>query len=132
MSKKNKEIVRKYYEQANNDRDLTVFERYVAENIVVHFVPEIRGREKLRQGICKACACSPLLTEQIERLVRRVETKVRRTRRGEISSRAIGDMVMKELVEVDNVAYVLFASVYLPLTNLGDIGDEIERLLNQR
>ena len=50
MSHKNKEIVRKYYEQANNDRDLTVFERCVAEDIVAHFVPEIRGRDKLRHG----------------------------------------------------------------------------------
>jgi transcriptional repressor NrdR len=89
-------------------------------------------REKLRQGIRKACVWRPNSAEQIERLTQRVEAQVRRMRRTEISSRAIGKLVLKELVEVDNVAYVLFASVYLPLTNLENMGAEIERLLDQR
>jgi transcriptional repressor NrdR len=88
-------------------------------------------REKLRQGIRKACACRPNSTEHTERLAERVEAGVWRTRRGEISSRAIGELVMKELIEVDSVAYLLFASVYLPLTDLEDVRHEIERLLDQ-
>ena len=85
--------------------------------------------DKLRQGICKACACRPVSTEQIELLVERVEARARRTRKTEISSRAICDLVMQELREVDELAYVLFASVYLPLTDLESVREEVERLL---
>ena len=87
---------------------------------------------RLREGICKACACRPVSTEQIDRLVARVEARARRTRKTEISSRAIGDLVMQELCEVDELAYVLFASVYLPLTDLESVREEVEQLLDGR
>ena len=93
---------------------------------------EAFDRDKLRQGICKACACRPVSTEQIELLVERVEARARRTRKTEISSRTIGDLVMQELREMDELAYVLFASVYLPLTDLESVREEVERLLDGR
>ena len=85
--------------------------------------------DKLRQGIRKACACRPVSAEQIEMLAERVEARARRTRRTEISSRAIGDLVMQELREIDELAYVLFALVYLPLTDLESVREEVEQLL---
>jgi transcriptional repressor NrdR len=93
---------------------------------------EVFDRDKLRQGIRKACACRPVSTEQIQWLAERVEARTLRRRKAEISSRTIGDLVMQELREVDELAYVLFASVYLPLTDLESVRAEVERLLDRR
>jgi transcriptional repressor NrdR len=93
---------------------------------------EAFDRDKLRLGIRKACACRPIPAEQIALLIERVEARVRRTRKAEISSRTIGNLVMQELRDKDKLAYVLFASVYLPLGDLESIREEVERLLDQR
>ena len=53
-------------------------------------------------------------------------------RRGEVNSRAIGDMVMEKLKELDEVAYIRFASVYLPLGDLDAMKREVDRLLEQK
>jgi transcriptional repressor NrdR len=134
-SRKTEGKVRRRRECAACQRRFTTFERAV---LAVPMVVKRDGRreafsrDKLRMGIRKACACRPLSTEQAERLVERVEARVRRTRKAEISSRAIGDLVMQELCEVDEMAYVLFASVYLPLADLESVREEVERLLDRR
>ena len=53
-------------------------------------------------------------------------------RRGEVKSRVIGDMVMEKLKELDEVAYIRFASVYLPLGDLEAMKREVDRLLEQK
>lgn len=86
-------------------------------------------KEKLIQGIRIACAKRPVSAEQIERLAGEVEANLQQTSKLEVPSRIIGDMVIKGLKELDHVAYIRYAIVYLPLTNLQDIENEINHLL---
>jgi transcriptional repressor NrdR len=88
-------------------------------------------RAKLLAGVRKACAKRPIAVEEVERLVNGVEARVLARKRGEVKSRAIGDMVMEKLKELDEVAYIRFASVYLPLDDLGAMKREVDRLLEQ-
>jgi len=89
-------------------------------------------RAKLLAGVRKACAKRPIAVEQVEGLVNEVEAQVLARKRGEVESRVIGDMVMERLKELDEVAYIRFASVYLPLDDLNAMKREVDRLLEQR
>jgi len=89
-------------------------------------------RTKLLAGVRKACAKRPITVEEIEKLVNEVESRVLARKRGEVQSRVIGDMVMEKLKELDEVAYIRFASVYLPLNDLDAVKREVDRLLEQR
>jgi transcriptional repressor NrdR len=88
-------------------------------------------RAKLSAGVRKACAKRPIAVEEVERLVSAVESRVLARKRGEVKSRVIGDMVMEKLKELDEVAYIRFASVYLPLGDLDAMKREVDRLLEQ-
>ncbi len=89
-------------------------------------------RNKLMLGVRKACAKRPISMEDLERLVDQVEAEVYRLGKVELSSRVIGDIVMERLKELDELAYILFASVYLPLTDLESMKEEVDRLLARR
>ena len=86
-------------------------------------------KEKLLQGIRIACAKRPVSAEQIERLAGEIESSLQQIGKLEIPSRVIGDMVIDGLKKLDHVAYIRYAIVYLPLTNLQAIEDEINQLL---
>jgi transcriptional repressor NrdR len=90
------------------------------------------NRAKLLAGVRKACAKRPIAVEEVERVVNEVEARVLARRRGEVRSRVIGDMVMEKLKEIDEVAYIRFASVYLPLDDLNAMKREVDRLLEQK
>lgn len=89
------------------------------------------NRAKLLVGVRKACTKRPIAVEEVERLVNEVEARVLARKRGEVKSRVIGDMVMEKLKELDEVAYIRFASVYLPLDDLNAMKREVDRLLEQ-
>ena len=86
-------------------------------------------REKLESGIRIACAKRPVSAADIERLVGQIETGLRQLGKPEISSRVVGDLVIKGLKEVDQIAYIRYAIVYLRLDDLHALRDEIDRLL---
>ncbi len=86
-------------------------------------------REKLLTGIRLACSKRPVPAEEIERLAGEVETGLQQLNKIEIPSRVIGDMVIRGLKDLDHVAYIRYAIVYLPLSNLKDIQKEINQLL---
>jgi len=87
------------------------------------------NRNKLIRGIRIACAKRPVPAAEIERLAGEVESKLQKMTKLEIPSRIIGDLVIKGLHDLDKIAYIRYAIVYLPLNNLNDILDEINRLL---
>ena len=89
-------------------------------------------KEKLLQGIRLACTKRPVSAEDIERLGGEIEAKLQQTSKLEISSKMIGDFVIEGLRKLDDVAYIRFASVYLPLGNLNALRDEINRLLENK
>ena len=68
--------------------------------------------DKIRRGVIKACEKRPVTAEKINKLVSEVERQVYNTLLQEISSKEIGEFVMKELKDLDEVAYIRFASVY--------------------
>lgn len=88
-------------------------------------------REKLARGIRISCAKRPVSAADIERLVGEIESSLQRMGRAEVSSRVIGDRVIAGLKELDQIAYIRYAIVYLHLGDLGAIKQEIDRLLNE-
>jgi len=86
-------------------------------------------REKLIRGIRISCAKRPVSATDIERLVGEIESTLQTMGRSEVSSRVVGDMVMAGLKELDQVAYIRYAIVYLGLDDLRSIRYEIDRLL---
>jgi transcriptional repressor NrdR len=86
-------------------------------------------RDKLLEGVLIACAKRPVSAADIERLAGEVETRMQDMGKAEISSRIIGDMVIAGLKDLDKVAYIRYAIVYLGLDDLQEIQDEIDCLL---
>jgi len=86
-------------------------------------------RDKLLAGIRIACAKRPVSAAEIERLVGEIESALQAMGRSEVSSRVVGDMVIAGLKEMDQVAYIRYAIVYLGLDDLRSIRDEIDHLL---
>jgi transcriptional repressor NrdR len=86
-------------------------------------------REKLARGIRIACAKRPVSAADIERLIGQVETSLQKLGKAEVSSRTVGDLVIAGLKEMDQIAYIRYAIVYLGLDDLHSVRDEINRLL---
>jgi transcriptional repressor NrdR len=86
-------------------------------------------REKLARGIRISCAKRPVSAAEIERMIGQVESKLQKLGKAEVSSRVVGDLVMETLKEVDQVAYIRYAIVYLGLHDLQSIRTEIDRLI---
>jgi transcriptional repressor NrdR len=86
-------------------------------------------REKLMRGIRIACAKRPVSAADIERLTGMVEAELQKMGKAEVSSRAVGDLVIAGLKELDQIAYIRYAIVYLRLDDLHALRNEINRLL---
>lgn len=87
--------------------------------------------EKIRMGISRACEKRAISARQIDEMVDRVVKSVYANSDGEISSQAIGDLVMEELKQADQVAYVRFASVYREFSDISDMVAELNRLIGE-
>lgn len=113
----------------------TTFE--TAELVMPMVVKGDRAREafdemKLRAGMEKALEKRPVAREQLDEAVSRIVHAVRSLGDREVSSRAVGELVMEELRHLDEVAYVRFASVYRQFQDVEAFHDEIERLRRAR
>ena len=86
-------------------------------------------REKLARGIRISCAKRPVSAADIDRLVGEIESTLQTMGKAEVSSRVIGDLVIAGLKELDHIAYIRYAIVYLGLDDLRALRDEIDRLL---
>jgi len=86
--------------------------------------------EKLRRGLRIACQKRPISPETIEQIVNDVTTEIFRDFDKEVPTRVIGDMVMERLRDVDQVAYVRFASVYREFKDVRDFVSEVEPMLS--
>ena len=85
-------------------------------------------RNKVLRGVLKACEKRPIKIEKIEKLVDEIESELRKNETTEIQSKAIGEMVMEKLKELDKVAYVRFASVYKEFTDLKSFETELKKI----
>ena len=86
-------------------------------------------REKLARGVRIACAKRPVSAADIERLIGQVETDLQKMGKAEVSSRVVGDFVINRLKELDQIAYIRYAIVYLRLSDLHALRNEIDHLL---
>jgi transcriptional repressor NrdR len=89
-------------------------------------------REKLLVGLRIACSRRPVSADDLERLVDRVEDRIRQMGKREIPSRVVGDLTIEELRALDPVSYIRYATVYLRLEDLEAMRQEINRLLEMR
>lgn len=86
-------------------------------------------RLKLIAGIKKACEKRPVSVETIEKMVDRLETRLQEGQEREVPTTTIGELVMEELHEIDEVAYVRFASVYRSFKDINEFMEELQDLL---
>jgi transcriptional repressor NrdR len=125
-------VVRRRRECLACKRRYTTFERRELENLNV--IKKDRTRvpfdsEKIRRGLEKACYKRPIRSEQIEAIVAAVEYEVSSNFDNEIESRDLGELVMKHLRLLDQVAYVRFASVYREFQDAQDFVEELGPML---
>ncbi len=77
-------------------------------------------REKVRRGVDRACEKRPVSSDLIDELVDQIEREMLKKSSSEVSSRLIGNAILKRLKKIDKVAYVRFASVYLDFNEIDD------------
>lgn len=114
-------------------RRFTTYEKI--EMLPVYVVKKDKRREpfdasKVRSGILKACEKRPVPLEEIEKLVQHVETSVCSQPEQEITSDTIGLLIMEGLKNLDEVAYIRFASVYRQFRDVQSFMQELQQLLD--
>ena len=93
---------------------------------------ELFDRGKLLGGLKRACEKRPVGVEDLERIVDKVEQSLQECGDREIPTSKIGETVMKELHELDEVAYVRFASVYRQFKDINQFMDELKDILGEK
>lgn len=86
-------------------------------------------RDKIKTGIMKACEKRPVSMDQLEKIVEEIEREIQKKADQEIKSTVIGNMVMERLYNLDEVAYVRFASVYRRFKDVSHFKKELEKFL---
>lgn len=92
---------------------------------------QVYDRNKLLNGILKACEKRPVSIGTIEKIVDDIERNLSNTLEKEITSVEIGEMVMNKLKNVDEVAYVRFASVYRQFKDVNSFMEELKKILDE-
>jgi transcriptional repressor NrdR len=111
-----------------------VWTREQLEEVPLKVVKKDESREpfdpsKLRRGLEKACYKRPLSSDQLEGMIREVESEIYSHYFGEVPAVVIGDLIMKRLRALDQVAYVRFASVYREFKDASDFVQEVRPML---
>lgn len=114
-------------------RRFTTYEK--VETIPLIVIKKDQNREqydrgKIETGILRACHKRPISAEQITALVNQVETEIFNREEREIQSSEIGELVMNYLKDLDQVAYVRFASIYREFKDVNTFLDELKKMLN--
>ncbi len=127
-------VIRRRRECARCARRFTTYERI--EEILPLVVKKDGRREpfdrkKIMMGIQKACEKRPVSVERIERVVENLEKRFQESGAKEIPGSAVGEAVMQELHDLDQVAYVRFASVYRSFKDLNEFMAELKELLDE-
>lgn len=89
---------------------------------------EVFDHDKIKKGMTKACEKRPVSIDKINKVIQAIEAKLRDSNKKEVRARTIGEMVMKALKKLDEVAYIRFASVYKEFKTIEDFKKEIKEL----
>lgn len=129
------EVIRRRRECLSCKRRYTTYER-VEESLPVVVKKDGRresfDRAKILAGLKKACEKRPISVATIEAVADRIEKRVQEMGETEIQSRTVGEEVMRELHQLDQVAYVRFASVYREFKDIDQFMDELKALARER
>ena len=128
------DMIRRRRECTHCLRRFTTYER-VEETLPLVIKKDGRrenfDRGKILAGLHKACEKRPISVETLEKLVDRIEQKLQESGEREIHSRVIGEQIMLELQNLDEVAYVRFASVYRSFKDVNEFMSEVKELLEK-
>ena len=132
---KDNNLIRRRRECVNCNRRFTTYER--VEEVLPMIVKKDGRREaydrmKVVAGVRKACEKRPISMEEVDAATDRIEKLLQEEGRKEVSSSVIGEGIMRELYDLDKVAYVRFASVYRSFRDLDEFMRELEDLLQSR
>ncbi len=89
------------------------------------------NRDKVKKGILRACEKRPISVEKVEEIVDGIEMELNNLLEKEIEASKIGEMVIEKLKELDEIAYVRFASVYRQFKDINEFKKELNKLLNK-
>ena len=92
---------------------------------------EAFSREKILNGVAAACQKRPVSSEQLNKLVDNVENRIRAKGVSEIYSKEIGELVMDQLADIDDVAYIRFASIYRQFTDMSSFMKTMEDMMDR-
>lgn len=129
------ELIRRRRECLSCKRRYTTYER-IEESLPMVVKKDGRrepfDRTKILSGLKKACEKRPISVATIEAVTDRIEKRIQEMGETEIPSRAVGEEIMKELHNLDQVAYVRFASVYREFKDIDQFMDELKALARER
>ena len=129
------ERIRRRRECLKCHRRFTTYE--IVESLPIVVVKKDKSREvfdrnKLMSGLLRACEKRPVSLETLENSVDEIETTLQSSLDREVTSIRIGELTMDKLKEIDEVAYVRFASVYRQFRDINSFMDELARLLKNK
>ncbi|WP_248629505.1 transcriptional regulator NrdR [uncultured Enterococcus sp.] len=126
--------IRRRRECENCGQRFTTFERIEESPLLVikkNGVREEFNREKILRGIIRSAEKRPVAMEQMEKIVDHVERRVREKGVTEISSTVIGEYVMEDLAQVDEISYIRFASVYRQFKDMSVFLQELQQIVDK-
>ena len=129
------DVIRRRRECLKCERRFTSYERIDEIPYMVVKKDERRepfSRDKVMAGLLRACEKRPVPTAKLESIVDAIEAYVQNSLERERSTSKIGEMIMRKLKELDKVAYVRFASVYLEFQDVSEFMDELKGLIRSR
>lgn len=129
------EAIRRRRECLNCGKRYTTYEK--VENIQIFVIKrnltrEVFDRDKIISGLIRACEKRPVSRLDIENLVNSIEKKLNNTMTSEISSEEIGELILEKLKDMDEVAYIRFASVYRKFDDINSFIEEIKGLSGEK
>jgi transcriptional repressor NrdR len=130
---KDASVIRRRRECLTCSRRFTTYEHI--EEIPIMIIKkdgrrELFNRDKVRSGMLKACEKRNVSMNSIEEFIDNMERDLRESEEKEIPASVIGEKIMGKLHELDDVAYVRFASVYREFKDVNDFVDELKKLLS--
>lgn len=117
------------------DRRFTTYETIENAPLIVIKKDETREpylREKIMSGLLRSCHKRPVPMVEIDRMINDIENILYNTMKKEIESSYIGELVMEKLKDIDEVAYVRFASIYREFRDINTFMDELKKILKEK
>lgn len=93
---------------------------------------EVYDREKMVKGIKRSLEKRPITDAKFKKLINAVERDLQKLRKGEVTSRQVGQVIMKQLKKVDQIAYIRFASVYESFKDVHTFQKELNKLIKDK